>query len=72
MFDLRVGKWTCWLINSKLAKSIRRPAEEQWLIGFSQFTPGKLKSPSIIMLGRGDGSEKIKDSILQIMSSNSD
>ena len=57
---LRVGLLTCWLRNNKLARSVNGLAigqlmSGQLMSGHDQSILGKLISPSIMMLGSGEG-----------------
>ena len=54
---LRVGSLTCWLRNNKLARSVNGLAIGQLMSGHDQSILGKLISPSIMMLGRGEGND---------------
>ena len=54
---LRVGLLTCWLRNNKLARSVHELAIGQLMSGHDQFILGKLISPSIMMLGSGEGND---------------
>ena len=47
--------FTCWTRKSKPAKSINGPAMGQLVVEHDQSMLGKLKSPSIIMLGKREG-----------------
>ena len=52
---LWVGSLTCWLRNNKLARSVNGLAIRQLMSGHDQSILGKLISPSIMMLGNGEG-----------------
>ena len=53
----RVGSVTCWFRNVRLVKFKRGPAVGQLGLRLDQFISGKLKSPSIIIVGRGEESD---------------
>ena len=53
ILSLRVGSLTCWVRKSKPASSINGPAiGGQLVVEHDQSMLGKLKSPSIMMLGK--------------------
>ena len=55
ILSLRVDSLTCWARKSKPARSINGPAIGQFVVEHDQYILGKLKSPSIMMLGKGEG-----------------
>ena len=52
-----ISSLTCWLRNNKLARSVNRLAIGQLMSGHDQSILGKLISPSIMMLGSGEGND---------------
>ena len=56
---LQVGSLTCWARKSKPARSTNGPAIGQLVVEHDQPMLGKLKSPSIMMLGKGEGKDII-------------
>ena len=49
----RVGSVTCWVRKVRFVKLKREPAVWHLGLRLDQFISGKLKSPSIIIAGRG-------------------
>ena len=49
----RVGSVTCWVRKVRFVKLKREPAVGHLGLRLDQFISGKLKSPSIIMVGGG-------------------
>ena len=49
----QVGSVTCWVRKVRFVKLKREPAVGQHGLWLDQFISGKLKSPSIIIVGRG-------------------
>ena len=49
----------CWFKNKQSDNEIKGIAYGQLKSGFVQSMSGKLKSPSIIMLGKGEGMDRI-------------
>ena len=54
---LQLGSLTCWLRNNKLSRSVNGLAIEQLMSGHDQSILGKSISPSIMMLGNGEGND---------------
>ena len=52
----RVGSVTCWVRKVRFVKLKSEPAVGHLGLRLDQFISGRLKSPSIIMVGRGEGS----------------
>ena len=71
MLSLRVGSLTYWLRKSKPARSINGPAIGQLVVEHDQSMLGKLKLPSIMILGKGEDKDIIEDLVFRIMSLNS-
>ena len=49
----RVGSVTCWVRKVRFVKLKREPAVGHFGLRLDQFISGKLKSPSIIIVGSG-------------------
>ena len=59
ILNLQVGARTCSFKNSQLENKMNGLASGQLESGFDQFMSGKLKSPSIIILGKGEDIDTI-------------
>ena len=66
----RVGSGTCWVRKVRFAKLKGESVVEYLGLRLDQFISGTLKSPSIIMVGRGEGSNMTFVLIFKNISSN--
>ena len=71
ILDFRVASVTCWLVNNMVAKLSKGPDVGQLGLGHCQFILGILKSPNIIIRGRGEGNDNVNSLIIDMISSKS-